>query len=47
MAKLLRVLSHEINNSLTSIASISETLAQLIQQEDNSKLAARRYINSY
>jgi two-component system nitrogen regulation sensor histidine kinase NtrY len=33
--KLLRVLSHEINNSLTPIASISETLSQIIKQEDN------------
>lgn len=33
--KLLRVLSHEINNSLTPIASISETLSQVIKQEDN------------
>lgn len=33
--KLLRVLSHEINNSLTPIASISETLTQVIKQEDN------------
>lgn len=28
--KLLRVLSHEINNSLTPIASISETLGQIV-----------------
>jgi nitrogen fixation/metabolism regulation signal transduction histidine kinase len=33
--KLLRVLSHEINNSLTPIASISETLSQVIMQEEN------------
>jgi nitrogen fixation/metabolism regulation signal transduction histidine kinase len=30
--KLLRVLSHEINNSLAPIASISETLSRLINQ---------------
>lgn len=30
--KLLRVLSHEINNSLAPIASISETLARLLKQ---------------
>jgi two-component system nitrogen regulation sensor histidine kinase NtrY len=35
MAKILRVLSHEINNSLTPIASISETLSQVIMQEEN------------
>lgn len=33
--KLLRVLSHEINNSLTPIASISETLVGVINQKDN------------
>jgi nitrogen fixation/metabolism regulation signal transduction histidine kinase len=33
--KLLRVLSHEINNSLTPIASISETLSQVTLQEAN------------
>ena len=33
--KLLRVLSHEINNSLTPIASISETLSQVILQDEN------------
>lgn len=33
--KLLRVLSHEINNSLTPIASISETLTQIVQTQAN------------
>lgn len=48
--RLLRVLSHEINNSLTPIASISETLAHIItaQPEDN-ELAnkASLTINTY
>ena len=35
--RLLRVLSHEINNSLAPIASISETLTQSFKSEDESK----------
>jgi nitrogen fixation/metabolism regulation signal transduction histidine kinase len=31
--RLLRVLSHEINNSLTPIASIAETLTQLVENQ--------------
>ena len=31
---LVRVISHEINNSLSPIASLSQTLAKLIDQED-------------
>jgi nitrogen fixation/metabolism regulation signal transduction histidine kinase len=36
--RLLRVLSHEINNSLAPIASISETLTQAIKTEDPSEV---------
>lgn len=31
---LVRVISHEINNSLSPIASISQTLARMLQQQD-------------
>lgn len=39
--RLLRVLSHEINNSLTPIASIAETLGQLVrtQQSESGAMA--------
>jgi nitrogen fixation/metabolism regulation signal transduction histidine kinase len=44
--KLLRVLSHEINNSLTPIASISETLTQIISgHNDQHPLNADHYDN--
>ena len=46
--KLLRVLSHEINNSLTPIASISETLSQVIKQKENVdslSISARENLN--
>lgn len=36
--RLLRVLSHEINNSLAPIASISETLTQAVEIEDSNKV---------
>ena len=35
--RLLRVLSHEINNSLTPIASIAETLNQLVDTRESSE----------
>ncbi|MBF7074531.1 GHKL domain-containing protein [Glaciecola sp. MH2013] len=35
--RLLRVLSHEINNSLAPIASISETLAHIVTKHDDSE----------
>lgn len=39
--RLLRVLSHEINNSLTPIASIAETLHQLVKtQEDDPEVGS-------
>lgn len=37
--KLLRVLSHEINNSLTPIASISETLSQVLSSQTEAEAA--------
>ncbi len=38
--KLLRVLSHEINNSLTPIASISETLSHIVANQDSEQAFA-------
>ena len=38
--RLLRVLSHEINNSLTPIASIAETLGQLVNTQNSDQTIA-------
>jgi len=44
--KLLRVLSHEINNSLTPIASLSDTLISLVSQHKNKENSQSNAIES-
>lgn len=40
--RLLRVLSHEINNSLTPIASVSETLHQIVSDHDKTEVIPKQ-----